>query len=76
MEQHDRAGGCTHAFAEKGYEFDVGIHYIGEMGITRKKTKFGATGATKRMLDQMTNGQLQWAPLENEFGMREIGCVG
>ena len=70
LEQHDRAGGCTHAFVEKGYEFDVGIHYVGEMGVTRKKTKNGVTtAATRRLLDQLTCGQLQWAPLEEQFGI-------
>ena len=32
LEQHDQAGGCCHSYIDKGYEFDVGIHYIGEMG--------------------------------------------
>ena len=32
LEQHDQAGGCCHTFIDKGYEFDVGIHYIGEIG--------------------------------------------
>ncbi len=31
LEQHDRAGGCCHTFVEKGYEFDVGVHYVGNM---------------------------------------------
>uniref|UniRef100_A0A8C7F7B4 All-trans-retinol 13,14-reductase n=1 Tax=Oncorhynchus kisutch TaxID=8019 RepID=A0A8C7F7B4_ONCKI len=31
LEQHDRAGGCCHTFTEKGFEFDVGIHYIGDL---------------------------------------------
>jgi hypothetical protein len=30
LEQHDQCGGCCHSFTEKGYEFDTGIHYIGE----------------------------------------------
>ena len=30
LEQHDVAGGATHTFTEKGFTFDVGIHYIGE----------------------------------------------
>ena len=29
LEQHYIAGGCCHAFDEGGYEFDTGIHYIG-----------------------------------------------
>ena len=32
LEQHDQAGGCCHTFIDRGYEFDVGIHYIGEIG--------------------------------------------
>ena len=32
LEQHDQAGGCCHSYLDKGYEFDVGIHYIGDMG--------------------------------------------
>ena len=31
LEQHYIAGGCTHTFEDKGYEFDTGIHYIGNM---------------------------------------------
>ena len=29
LEQHDQAGGSTHAFVDHGYEFDVGLHYVG-----------------------------------------------
>ena len=29
LEQHYVAGGCTHAFEDKGYEFDTGLHYVG-----------------------------------------------
>ncbi len=31
LEQHDQAGGCCHTFIDKGYEFDVGLHYVGKM---------------------------------------------
>ena len=31
LEQHDQAGGCCHTFLDKGYEFDVGVHYVGGM---------------------------------------------
>ncbi|MEQ2285143.1 hypothetical protein AMECASPLE_028806, partial [Ameca splendens] len=58
LEQHDRAGGCCHTFTEKGFEFDVGIHYIGDL--------LGHT-PFRCMLDQMSNGQLQWEPLENAY---------
>lgn len=58
LEQHDRAGGCCHTFIDKGYEFDVGIHYIGEMNFQ---------SLSKTYVDQITNGQLEWAPLSDEY---------
>ena len=30
LEQHDIAGGCLHTFKENGYEFDTGLHYVGD----------------------------------------------
>ncbi|XP_062389041.1 all-trans-retinol 13,14-reductase [Sardina pilchardus] len=64
LEQHDRAGGCCHTFIEKGFEFDVGIHYIGDL-LEHKPFRC--------MLDQLTNGQLQWEPLNNPYDMVVIG---
>lgn len=29
LEQHDVAGGCTHAYSTKQFTFDVGLHYVG-----------------------------------------------
>ena len=49
LEQHDQAGGCCHTFIDKGYEFDVGIHYIGEIS----KGEINRT-----LVDQITDGQL------------------
>ncbi|XP_073350198.1 all-trans-retinol 13,14-reductase [Pagrus major] len=64
LEQHDRAGGCCHTFTEKGFEFDVGIHYIGDL-LPHKPFRC--------MLDQITNGQLQWEPLDNPFDHVVLG---
>lgn len=58
LEQHDQAGGCCHTFHEKGFEFDTGIHYIGEM---RNNT------ALKFLCDQLTDGKLQWANVCDDF---------
>lgn len=33
LEQHYRAGGCTHTFDELGGLFDSGIHYVGAKNI-------------------------------------------
>ncbi len=31
LEQHYTAGGYTHAYEREGYEWDVGVHYVGEV---------------------------------------------
>ncbi|XP_038045261.1 all-trans-retinol 13,14-reductase-like [Patiria miniata] len=67
LEQHDQAGGCCHIFREKGYEFDVGIHYIGEMANNT---------ISKVLVDQLTDGQLQWEPLDETFDTVVIGKEG
>jgi len=64
LEQHDQAGGCCHTFIDKGYEFDVGIHYIGGMNVQT---------STKTMVDQLTHGQLQWADLDDKFDIAVFG---
>ena len=58
LEQHDQAGGCCHTFVDKGFEFDVGIHYIGEM---RNNT------VSRLLVNQMTEGQLVWEDLDDEM---------
>ena len=58
LEQHDQAGGCLHSFHEKGFEFDTGVHYIGEM---RNNT------AVRFLFDQITDGQLQWCDVADEY---------
>ncbi|XP_036445256.1 all-trans-retinol 13,14-reductase-like [Colossoma macropomum] len=64
LEQHDRAGGCCHTFTEKGFEFDVGIHYIGDLV---------ENTPIRCISDQLTNGQLQWEPLDNPFDHVVLG---
>ena len=56
LEQHDQAGGCCHTFIDKGFEFDVGIHYIGEM---RNNT------VSRLLINQLTAGQLVWEDLDD-----------
>ena len=64
LEQHDQAGGCCHVYSEKGFEFDVGIHYVGLMG----------EGAILRLLsDQLSDGKLRWEPLEEVYDILAIG---
>ncbi|KAF3699593.1 putative all-trans-retinol 13,14-reductase [Channa argus] len=64
LEQHDQAGGCTHTFQNKGFEFDVGIHYLGQLH---------ENSLLKVTLDQITEGQLQFAQLEQHFDTLILG---
>jgi len=66
LEQHQIAGGCTHTFRIRGDEFSAGIHYVGEMQ-TDSLRKF--------YLDQISDGQIIWAPLEQEYDVIHLGSV-
>tara|TARA_B100000029_G_C17471877_1_gene922270 strand:+ start:371 stop:805 length:435 start_codon:yes stop_codon:yes gene_type:complete len=52
LEKHFKIGGWTHTFKRKGYEWDVGIHYIG--GVHLKKTM------SRRILDKISDNKLKW----------------
>ena len=54
LEQHYVPGGFTHTFPRKGYEWDVGVHAVGEV------TRHSLTG---RLLDRLSHGRLKWASL-------------
>lgn len=61
LEQHYVPGGYTHTFKRPGYEWDVGVHAIGEV------TEHTMTG---RLLRHLTRGGLKWSslgPVYDEF---------
>ena len=64
LEQHYTAGGYTHSYDRAGYEWDVGVHYIGDVGA---KTR------TRRLFDFLSDGKLQWAPMAQEYDRFYIG---
>lgn len=59
LEQHYTAGGFTHAYDRNGYEWDVGVHYIGEVGSRKSQMR--------QMFDFISDGQLQWAPMDKNY---------
>ena len=59
IEKHHIIGGYTHMFKRKGYEWDVGIHYIGEVH------RGDSTG--RRIFDLITDGNLKWAGMGNPY---------
>ncbi|NCF74318.1 MAG: FAD-dependent oxidoreductase [Gammaproteobacteria bacterium] len=64
LEQHYTAGGYTHSYERNGYEWDVGVHYIGDVGA---KTR------TRKMFDYLSDGKLKWAPMDEEYDRFYIG---
>ncbi|MCO1335493.1 NAD(P)/FAD-dependent oxidoreductase [Microbulbifer sp. OS29] len=65
LEQHYTAGGYTHAYDRNGYEWDVGVHYIGDVG--------EHPTMTRKIFDFITNNQLHWAPMDNTY---DRICIG
>jgi len=67
LEQHYIAGGSTHTFEDKGYEFDTGVHYVGNIG------------ERKKIIDLITYPHIQWDKMgnkENDYLYDEIVIEG
>ena len=64
LEQHYTAGGYTHSYERNGYEWDVGVHYIGDVG---------AATRTRKMFDFLSGGKLHWAPMADEYDRFYVG---
>ncbi|KAK5881530.1 hypothetical protein CesoFtcFv8_022314 [Champsocephalus esox] len=64
LEQHDQAGGCCHTYVEKGFEFDVGLHYIGQVH---------ENSLLRIAFDQISEGQLEFHKLNQHFDTIMIG---
>ena len=52
LEKHFKAGGWTHTFKRDNYEWDVGIHYIGEVHNPRSPVR--------KLFDLVSDGKLEW----------------
>ncbi len=65
LERHYMPGGFTHVFRRRGYEWDVGLHYVGQLGDPRSQTR--------RMFDHLTGGRLEWAPMGEVYERVVIG---
>jgi all-trans-retinol 13,14-reductase len=64
LERHSTAGGFTHTFKRPGFEWDVGVHYIGQC----------EPGSPVRMLfDEVTNGALAWARMPDVYDRVILG---
>jgi all-trans-retinol 13,14-reductase len=64
LERHYTLGGFTHVFHRPGYEWDVGVHYIGDV----------QPGAMLRgIFDEITDGQLKWAGMGAVYDQVVLG---
>jgi len=59
LERHAVLGGCLQAYHRNGFEWDVGLHYMGE--VQRKNS------GLSRLFAKVSRGQLEWAPMPEVY---------
>ena len=59
LERHYVAGGFTHVFSRREYEWDVGVHYLGDVG--------HSPSDSARLFRYLSRGKLKWAPMDAEY---------
>jgi all-trans-retinol 13,14-reductase len=59
LERHYEAGGFTHTFRRPGFEWDVGLHYIGQVQDERQ--------SVRRAFDHVTGGAVEWQPMPEVY---------
>ena len=59
LEKHFKIGGWTHTFRRDNYEWDVGIHYIGQV--------HNSYSPIRRLFDLISDGKLQWSPMDKNY---------
>ena len=65
LERHYTPGGFTHTFTRPGYEWDVGVHYIGQ--VLSQRTLL------RRLFDTISEGRIRWASLGEVYDRALIG---
>ncbi len=58
LERHFKLGGFTHAFRRGAWEWDVGLHYVGDMH---------QGGDLRRYMDLVTGGAVRWNAMPDRF---------
>ena len=59
LERHYEAGGFTHTFHRPGYQWDVGLHYLGEMQ--------DEASPVRRAFDAVTGGGVTWQAMPEVY---------
>ena len=58
LEKHFELGGLTHVFRRASFEWDVGLHYVGELE---------PGSLTRTIMDYVTGGRLAWQKMPHDF---------
>jgi all-trans-retinol 13,14-reductase len=66
LEQHYTAGGYTHSYENAGYEWDVGVHYIGEV---HKRWSI-----LRRIFDVISDRGIRWQPMDDCYDRIILGA--
>ena len=59
LEKHFKIGGWTHTFKRGKYEWDVGIHYIGQVNKTHS--------VVRRLFDLISDNKLEWSKMDDNY---------
>jgi all-trans-retinol 13,14-reductase len=59
LERHSTPGGFTHTFRRPGFEWDVGVHYIGQV--------LEPANPVRKLFDYVTDGRLQWQAMSDVY---------
>ncbi|MFO0944664.1 MAG: NAD(P)/FAD-dependent oxidoreductase [Planctomycetota bacterium] len=65
LERHYTAGGYTHVFKRPGFEWDVGVHYIGDVHHPK--------APLRRLFDVLSEGSLEWVATDDVYDRIIIG---
>ncbi len=65
LERHYIIGGYTHLFRRKGYEWDVGLHYVGQVHMEGT--------ILNKVFKYISNDNLKWAPLDDVYDKAVFG---
>ena len=58
LERHFKPGGFTHVFKRGRFQWDVGVHYVGQMQ---------PEAMPRKLFDLITQGQVQWQRMPEPF---------
>ena len=63
LERHYIPGGFTHSFKRKGFEWDVGVHYVGNLG---------EDAALIHLFNFLSNHNLEWESMGDIYDVIKI----